>query len=940
MTHSSSTETSDNIAAYFSTIFTLLLGVCILVVVRFAESGFPWHTYVTLTIGYFVAFGIILVVPIDIASVIYDRKSTATAAEGDSVYEHNKSEVSAAYATFFNTILIFGSFVLVFEEYYNTDGFFTVSTKMWSSFKRMMIDTIAGIVAALIVLGILISEKVVSSNADALQLTAIIVTNTIYEFFLMFLLGYGLVGFPWEFWYLSNIRTRYDTVCMRASADFAEISNSHLNISLEVANALKTKQEMERNRDEELNFAINIILEECPPEFRSSRAGEAAVNKDGKVDIYSLGNLRGRLKFHKSRYRMAQAKVEQTKLEAYYLEDIIDAMDRNDPGHRKFDGVKRIRWTVKGKEGSEFEYGWHTVWKRWWNGFVCFVWVACSVFSFVGAVCSMKGISPYNSPYFLAIQAEGASTGGIVIFILFTLGYTTYVSMWSLFQMRMAGLMDLVPGRTTPESLSFNVRMVARLAAPLVFFYLGWIAENGLKSGKWTYNDAPEGQQIEMNSSFSFFYALQNVGFIEQSFGTLFPVLLIVFIVMFATNAWNYVMVYFKLEYLEFGTPVITQEQQRAGLAQLEKTKKSTVNAARRRRMRSYLTKTPLTEEEGGEDEGNLVAGKSGGSSLLSFLWGGGQERGSMDSESDLTSGHKSQNSPPSGRKAAPTPPPPLNGHAALEGSGTFGLTTKWTDKYLEVRAPGVLHAFDSKQASMSGQGSDPAPLELTDVRDFVNYSNSDKLELKLNTELDNTTRSYTYKFANSAEAADWKKCLIEWKDYSTDHGMAFYKAQAGGGKDSSILGGGSGHSVGALDVSLGGLEAGLDGDDIPASAGNIGDVKPATRMGYVEMNSAPGSSLFGKKDWNRRYMRIDARTGEVCIFNSKDDAHCIHIIKCMNIQSVALYSKRGGDNKRFNLTTISDETFKFQCSTEAEGKGWVQSLNDWKDYALMNMTF
>ena len=86
----SDTESTDNIAAYFAVIFTLLLGFSILIVVRFAETGFPWHSYITLTIGYFVAFGIILVVPIDIASVIYDRKSTFTESEGDPVYEHNK----------------------------------------------------------------------------------------------------------------------------------------------------------------------------------------------------------------------------------------------------------------------------------------------------------------------------------------------------------------------------------------------------------------------------------------------------------------------------------------------------------------------------------------------------------------------------------------------------------------------------------------------------------------------------------------------------------------------------------------------------------------------------------------------------------------------------------------------------------------------------------
>ena len=66
----------------------------------------------------------------------------------------------------------------------------TVLSRLWSSFKRMMFDTVAGIVVGAIVLGVLISEKVVDGDSAALELSAIIVTNTLYEFYLMFLLGY------------------------------------------------------------------------------------------------------------------------------------------------------------------------------------------------------------------------------------------------------------------------------------------------------------------------------------------------------------------------------------------------------------------------------------------------------------------------------------------------------------------------------------------------------------------------------------------------------------------------------------------------------------------------------------------------------------------------------------------------------------------------------
>jgi ABC-type cobalt transport system substrate-binding protein len=73
-----------------------------------------------LFIGYYASFAILLLVPIDITAVIIDRRSTTTGSDSD--YNDTVQTLSAAYDAFFTIILILGSFVLVFEEYYNTDG--------------------------------------------------------------------------------------------------------------------------------------------------------------------------------------------------------------------------------------------------------------------------------------------------------------------------------------------------------------------------------------------------------------------------------------------------------------------------------------------------------------------------------------------------------------------------------------------------------------------------------------------------------------------------------------------------------------------------------------------------------------------------------------------------------------------------------------------------
>ena len=163
-----------------------------------------------------------------------DRRSTFPS--NDPTYNNHVKTLSAAYSTFFTIILIFGSFVLVFEEYYNTDGeylspwrrlfcinnspivlskifknechhiitvnvpivqcsliimdlytiyicaasnlfsligYFTLGGKLASSLYRAIVDTALGIIAGIIILSILLAKNVVGNSTAALQLAAV-----------------------------------------------------------------------------------------------------------------------------------------------------------------------------------------------------------------------------------------------------------------------------------------------------------------------------------------------------------------------------------------------------------------------------------------------------------------------------------------------------------------------------------------------------------------------------------------------------------------------------------------------------------------------------------------------------------------------------------------------------------------------------------------------
>ena len=111
-------STTDQVIEYVAIIVVVLVALSIAIVRYYAEPGFPWHTRLTIIVCYFCSFGILLVIPPDIASAIVERNSTNSLVG----YYHNVKFLSVFYNTLFVIILVVGSVVLVFEEYYNTDG--------------------------------------------------------------------------------------------------------------------------------------------------------------------------------------------------------------------------------------------------------------------------------------------------------------------------------------------------------------------------------------------------------------------------------------------------------------------------------------------------------------------------------------------------------------------------------------------------------------------------------------------------------------------------------------------------------------------------------------------------------------------------------------------------------------------------------------------------
>ena len=102
------------------------------------------------------------------------------------------------------------------------------------------------------------------NNADALKLAAIIVTNTVYETFLMFLIAYALIEYPRSIWSQSNLDVYLQQVQNKAAAEFKDISETKLEVSLVVASVLKTKTQVTSlSIATSISYTCNFIRRSC-----------------------------------------------------------------------------------------------------------------------------------------------------------------------------------------------------------------------------------------------------------------------------------------------------------------------------------------------------------------------------------------------------------------------------------------------------------------------------------------------------------------------------------------------------------------------------------------------------------------------------------------------------------------------------------------------------
>ena len=148
---------------------------------------------------------------------------------------------------------------------------------------------------------------------------------------------------------------------------------------------------------------------------------------------------------------------------------------------------------------------------------------------------------------------------------------------------------------------------------------------------------------------------------LQNSFGTIFPVLLFCLLFLFVTNFFNRILVLLKLDTYQFGAELVTEEQLREGKRQLQRHRKNTERGFKRNALRNIIATFGGQKAEG-SFLGKLLGG--GGAKKAGTRAGGGGGGGGLEAAAD-----------PSMRE-----PAPLAGMVEKKAGYTIGVGNSFKD--------------------------------------------------------------------------------------------------------------------------------------------------------------------------------------------------------------------------------------------------------------------
>ncbi|KAI9275921.1 LMBR1-like membrane protein-domain-containing protein [Phascolomyces articulosus] len=427
----------------------------------------PWYVSVVCIIGWCFPFWIVLLLPLDIASTMYDH------CEGDcrTPFSHvSQSFLYVAWRTlYWTSFCLTWVMIPMMQAYVNTGDFgFTqqVKSAIQVNLRFYSIYVVIGFFGLLyLVLGSGYTTK------EKIQGFVMAMANSWGLFLVIVFLGYGLVAVPRRLWITGSTKRHLNQLysnapkakedCMDSELEFIELAKT-----MHFINERTTRSDpFIRNRVDQMIRRFSFVLDPDYGDREHTIRVPRNITEEYLVKLSKDMIIASRLRDRKL------ALWKNLLKEAFYLQDII--ANKSNTDHRFHSTLRTLEESTRWNDfKASFEWWWvlriEPIFHRG-VAILCGLISICILWSEL--VFNVK--SPVISLVAIGLRACGLNYAAVEFMAFFTLTFMCLCVYTSLFKVRFFNLYLLIPNHHTDEnSLLWFTGYLCKMMAPLCYNYI------------------------------------------------------------------------------------------------------------------------------------------------------------------------------------------------------------------------------------------------------------------------------------------------------------------------------------------------------------------------------------------------------------------------------------------------------------------------------------
>ncbi|XP_022002509.1 LMBR1 domain-containing protein 2 homolog A isoform X1 [Helianthus annuus] len=495
----------------------LTMGMVMLTLRYFAGPDIP--RYVLFTVGYtwFFSLSFIILVPADIWAAMSDQDMRG---------------VSFFWSwSYWSTFLLTWAVVPIIQGFEDA-GDFTVTERLKTSLHvNLLFYAIVGSVA-LIGLILLISMR--NNWGGGIMGFAMACSNTFGLVTGAFLLGFGLSEIPKGVWINADYITRQKVLSHKVARAALKLDDAHQNLSNAIVVAQATSKQMSKRdplrpyMDIIDKMLMNMLSEDPSFKPQGGRLGENDMDYD--TDEKSMATLRRQLRIAKAEYYRCKSEYMSFVIEALELEDTLKSYEHRDATGWKY--ISSLRPERPGKMGlylDRVELVWRSIMKKQLKKLSAII-LGCLTAAILLAEATILPRGVDFSLFSILINAVQTNEVLVQVISFIPLMYMCVCTYYSLFKIGRLTFYSLTPSQTSSVSLLMICSQVARYAPPVSYNFLNLIH---LPADATTVFERRMGKIDDA------------VPFFGQNFNRIYPLIMVVYTIMVASNFFDRVMSYF-----------------------------------------------------------------------------------------------------------------------------------------------------------------------------------------------------------------------------------------------------------------------------------------------------------------------------------------------------------------------------------------------------------